>query len=191
MTKKQETELGNLIKNARETKGYSQRFLAKTAGMDVAEISRIESGKRKKPNVLYLKGIAETLDLSMKQLMKYAGYTDVEIDFIYKGEESRSTKDYQNQIQKYEKFYFDVLDDIENRRKTTRSCRGIIANLIYTLESKDDISKDKIMEDLKEVMELSKSNLNKLDKEKYPEIDHNLFPKINFRTRNFVEDEKK
>ena len=47
--------------------------LDEKANMDCAEVSRIEAGKRLKPNVLYLKGITEALDLSMVNLMKLAG----------------------------------------------------------------------------------------------------------------------
>ena len=48
------TELGILISEKREKKGISQRELARQANMDCAEVSRIESGKRIKPNIGYL-----------------------------------------------------------------------------------------------------------------------------------------
>ena len=57
-----QNELGKTISEAREKVGISQRKLAKLANMDSAEVSRIEAGKRQKPNVLYLKGIAEALN---------------------------------------------------------------------------------------------------------------------------------
>ena len=75
--KKPTTELGKVIAEAREKVGISQRELSRRANMDCAEVSRIEAGKRLKPNVLYLKGIADTLNLSMARLMKLAGYNDV------------------------------------------------------------------------------------------------------------------
>ena len=53
--KKQTTELGKIITEAREKKGISQRELSRQANMDCAEVSCIEAGKRLKPNVLYLK----------------------------------------------------------------------------------------------------------------------------------------
>ena len=59
MLKKNTTELGKTISKAREKIGISQRELARQSNMDCAEVSRIEAGKRLKPNVLYLKGIAE------------------------------------------------------------------------------------------------------------------------------------
>lgn len=54
--KKKNTKLGKLISNARQNVGISQKELACRANMDCAEVSRIEAGKRLKPNVLYLKG---------------------------------------------------------------------------------------------------------------------------------------
>ena len=78
---KNQTQLGEIISVARESKGISQRQLAKMANMDSAEVSRIEAGKRQKPNVLYLKGIAEALDLSLVTLMEIAGYSDIDINW--------------------------------------------------------------------------------------------------------------
>ena len=77
------TELGKYIYEAREKAGISQRQLAKLSKMDCAEVSRIEAGKRQKPNVLFLKGIAETLNLSLVKLMELAGYNDIDIIVFY------------------------------------------------------------------------------------------------------------
>ena len=98
MLKKNTTELGKTISEAREKLGISQRELSRKANMDCAEVSRIESGKRLKPNVLYLKGIAETLGLSLIKLMKLAGYNDVDINWGKDLTNKRSTSDYQEQI---------------------------------------------------------------------------------------------
>ena len=108
--KKNATELGKIISEAREKVGISQRELARQANMDCAEVSRIEAGKRLKPNVLYLKGIAETLNLSMVDLMKLAGYNDIEINWGQDFSDRRSTADYQKQIKSYEQFYFNILE---------------------------------------------------------------------------------
>ena len=132
--KKTTTELGKVIAEAREKAQISQRELSRRANMDCAEVSRIEAGKRLKPNVLYLKGIADTLNLSMVDLMKLAGYNDIEINWGQDFTDRRSTADYQKQIKSYEKFYFDVLQDIEDRRKVDFSIKGGIADLIDKLE---------------------------------------------------------
>lgn len=100
--KKQTTEFGKLVSEAREKLGISQRELARRSNMDCAEVSRIETGKRLKPNILYLKGIAETLNLSMVDLMKLAGYDDIDINWCKELSIKRSTADYQKQIRSYE-----------------------------------------------------------------------------------------
>ena len=183
--KKQTTELGKVITEAREKLGISQRELSRRANMDCAEVSRIESGKRLKPNVLYLKGIAETLNLSMVDLMKLAGYNDIDINWGQDFTDSRSTADYQRQIKSYEQFYFDSLQEIEDRRKVDFSVKGGIADLIDKIElakiEKKEISNDEILERLKEIIVLIRPNLEKLDKSKYPSFDKGVFPKMEIK----------
>ncbi len=183
--KKQTTELGKVITEAREKLGISQRELSRRANMDCAEVSRIESGKRLKPNVLYLKGIAETLNLSMVDLMKLAGYNDIDINWGQDFTDRRSTADYQRQIKSYEQFYFDSLQEIEDRRKVDFSVKGGIADLIDKIElakiEKKEISNDEILERLKEIIVLIRPNLEKLDKSKYPSFDKGVFPKMEIK----------
>ena len=154
--------------------------------MDCAEVSRIEAGKRQKPNVLYLKGIADTLNLSMVDLMKLAGYNDIEINWGQDFTDRRSTKDYQNQIQEFRNFYFDVLGYIDDRRKVDFSIKGGIADLIDKLElakiSNKEISNDEILERLKELIPMIRPNLEKFDKSKYPVFDKGVFPKMEIKS---------
>ena len=185
--KKTTTELGKVIAEAREKVGISQRELSRRANMDCAEVSRIEAGKRQKPNVLYLKGIADTLNLSMVDLMKLAGYNDIEINWGQDFTDRRSTADYQRQIKEYDKFYFDVLEDIDNRRKNAFACKGIIADIIDKLElskieNREKITSDEILENLKEVITLIRPNLEKFDKSKYPSFDSGVFPKMKIKS---------
>lgn len=173
--------LSTIIKEAREKIGISQRELARQANMDCAEVSRIEAGKRLKPNILYLKGIAEALNLSMVDLMKAAGYDDIDINWGKDLTNKRSTADYQKQIESYEKFYFASLDEFEQRRKVDFAVKGCIADLIDKLElakiEKKEISNDEILDRLKEVIPMIRPNLEKFDKSKYPSFDSALFPK--------------
>lgn len=186
MLKKNTTELGKIISETREKIGISQRELARQANMDCAEVSRIESGKRLKPNVLYLKGIAEALNLSMVELMKLAGYNEIEINWGQDFSDRRSTADYQNQIKSYEQFYFDILEELETRRKTDFAIKGGIANLIDKLElakiEKKEISNDEILDRLKELIPMIRPNLEKFDKSKYPSFDIGVAPKIEIQS---------
>ncbi len=184
--KKNTTELGKTISEAREKVGISQRELARQSNMDCAEVSRIEAGKRLKPNVLYLKGIAETLNLSMVDLMKLAGYNDIEINWGQDFSDRRSTADYQKQIKSYEQFYFDILEELETRRKNDFAIKGGIADLIDKLEiakiEKKEISNDEILDRLKELIPMIRPNLEKFDKSKYPSFDKGVFPKMEIKS---------
>ncbi len=186
MLKKSTTELGKTISEAREKMGISQRELARQSNMDCAEVSRIEAGKRLKPNVLYLKGIAETLNLSMVDLMKLAGYNDIEINWGQDFSDRRSTADYQKQIKSYEQFYFDILEELEKRRKTDFAIKGGIADLIDKLElakiENKEISNDEILDRLKELIPMIRPNLEKFDKSKYPSFDSGVFPKMEIKS---------
>lgn len=199
MLKKNTTEVGIIIANARKEKGISQRELARLSNMDCAEVSRIEAGKRLKPNVLYLKGIANALDLSLLDLMKKAGYSDIEMNFGRDLTDKRSNKDYENYIEDYERFYFDILEEIENRRKNAFACKGIIAELIDKIElskiEKKEISIDYIYDNLKDLLSMIRPNLEKVDKSIYPKHDpamHKLPSvnsnlKIDFTTGKFMD----
>jgi len=179
--KKQTTELGKLVSEAREKLGILQRELARRSNMDCAEVSSIEAGKRLKPNILYLKGIAETLDLSIVDLMKLAGYDDIDINWGKDLSIKRSTADYQKQIRSYGQFCFYALDNLEERRKIDFAVKWCIADLIDQLElvsvEKKKISNDEILDRLKEIIPMIRPNLEKFDKSKYPSFDSALFPK--------------
>ena len=202
MLKKNTTELGKTISEAREKLGISQRELARKSNMDCAEVSRIEAGKRLKPNILYLKGISETLGLSLVKLMKLAGYDNIDINWGQDLTNKRSTTDYQEQIKSYEQFYFDILEELEIRRKNDFAIKGGIADLIDKLElakiENKTISNDEILDRLKELIPMIRPNLEKLDKEKYPKFDRGVFPKmeiksttkLNNMTGDFIDKEK-
>ena len=172
---KNNNSLGTFIKSERERKGLSQRELSRRANMDCSELSRIESGQRLKPNVLYLKSIADILDLSMVDLMKLAGYSDTDINFGKDLFNKRSNKDYENQIKSHEQFYYDILDELENRRKIDFAIKGGIADLIDKIKlaivENKEIPNNEILERLEELIPMIRPNLEKIDKSKYPTID--------------------
>ncbi len=176
---KNTNDLGEYIKKTRENLGLSQRELAKLANINNAEISRLEAGKRQKPNVLILKAIAEALNLSLAGLMKRAGYDDTAINWGINTGDRRSVKDYQNALDEYNRFYFDVLDNISMRRNNTLECKSIYTDIIDRIEHpecyKEPITMQEIATKLKEVSRLSKPNLEKLDKSIYPKIDGLVF----------------
>lgn len=72
--------IGKLVKEKREEKGLSQRKLAELADVSHTEISRIESGERKRPAPYILRRIAPHLGVEYEKLLKVAGYEELMIE---------------------------------------------------------------------------------------------------------------
>lgn len=171
--KKPISKLGQLIAESRESKGLSQRQLAKLAEMDSAEVSRIEAGKRQKPNVLFLRGIAEALDLSLVTLMELAGYNEVEMNWGRNREENRSMEDLRNKLAEYEQSELDLLDDSFKKRDNVRKQREKLGKLKTMYESPKmypdvDFNIDYIMKVIYEVSEDLIPSQEKYDYSKLP-----------------------
>jgi len=69
----QEKTLGEVIAEAREKKGLSQRQLAKEANINNSELSKIEAGIRKEPNPKILRKISNIIDVNYNDLMYMIG----------------------------------------------------------------------------------------------------------------------
>lgn len=166
-------ELKSIIETARISKGVSQRELAKLSGISRSTLNDIINGKIKKVDVDSLKKIAETLDLSLTNLLKVAGYDEF-LDFLsldkYK---NKFTKDLKEIIEKYEKSELDLLDFDAQKRKKVRSARQQLFNTMEHLkimqESKDSLyTIDKAIEDIKFALEELEMVQNKYDYGKLP-----------------------
>lgn len=72
--------LGEFLKQLRIENNMSQRDLAEKSGISNAEISRIESGERKKPSHVALKAFAPYLGVSYEELLKKAGYIEETVE---------------------------------------------------------------------------------------------------------------
>lgn len=86
-------DFGNYLKELRDKQDISQRELADKSDVSNTEISRIESGERKKPSPKILKAIAPHLGTTYEDLMKKAGYIEELVDhksyteLVYKDED--------------------------------------------------------------------------------------------------------
>ena len=69
----QEKTIDEVIAEAREKKGLSQRQLAKIANINNSELSKIESGIRKEPSPKILRKISNVLDVNYSDLMYMIG----------------------------------------------------------------------------------------------------------------------
>ena len=66
--------LGEYLKNLRSELKLSQRALSEKSGVSNAEISRIESGERKRPSEDVLRALALGLNVDVNELIEKANY---------------------------------------------------------------------------------------------------------------------
>lgn len=66
--------LGEYLNRIRNERGYSLRELSVKSGISAAELSRIETGKRKNPSPAALLSIAGILVVDYSYLLQLAGY---------------------------------------------------------------------------------------------------------------------
>ena len=113
-------KLKNLIESSRETKGISQRELAKLTGISRSTLNDLINGKIKKVDIDDLRKIAETLDMSLQEVLKVAGYDEMLFYFSKDKYANKSSKDLKNLIEQYKKSELDLLDfDAKKRSKVS------------------------------------------------------------------------
>ena len=76
--------VGEYIQSARTERGLTQTELGEKCQVSGAEISRLESGKRRAPSPRMLKKISEALVIDYSELMRLAGY----IEEVHEGEKT-------------------------------------------------------------------------------------------------------
>lgn len=67
--------LGEVVREARQEKGWTLREAADATGIHNAHLSQIESGKILQPGQAILWTLAETYDLDFTKLLRLAGHT--------------------------------------------------------------------------------------------------------------------
>lgn len=166
-------ELKNIIENVRITKGISQRELAKLSGISRSTLNDIINGKIKKVDVDSLKKIAETLDLSLTNLLKVAGYDEF-LDYLsldkYK---NKSTKDLKEMIEKYKELELGLLDFDAQKRKKVFELQGYINNVkteigIISAGGVRRMTDEELLHNLDEMYEITKEIAKKYDYSKLP-----------------------
>jgi len=78
LTDEQALNLGKFLKNRRDELNYSTNHIEIHTGIDKADLSRIENGKKKKINPIYLKELAKVLKLNQIELFNMVGFIDDE-----------------------------------------------------------------------------------------------------------------
>ena len=170
-------ELKNLIETARIEKGISQRELAKETGISRSTLNDLINGKIKKVDIDDLRKIAEVLDMSLKKLLKVAGYDEMSLYFRAKKDKDnyidKYTKDLKDIIEQYKKSELDLLDfDFQKRKKVSNARQKLFFTMEHLQIMKDNKDSlytiDKAIEDIKYAFEELESAEHKYDYNKLP-----------------------
>lgn len=114
----QDKGIGEIIAEAREKAGLSQRALSKIANVSNAEISKIESGERDVPNPKTLRKISKYININYNELMNMIGL-GLEVSPL-----NPFIKDYYSKMNMDElnNAEINVLGTIDNLDKLIKSC---------------------------------------------------------------------
>lgn len=169
-------ELKNLIESARESKGISQRELAKLTGISRSTLNDLINGKIKKVDIDDLRKIAEVLDMSLQKLLKVAGYDEMSLYFqAHKSKDKyidKSSKDLKELIEQYKNSETELLQFDSKKRDKAREAGFIIFEVAEHLKLlKDGKSKytlEKAIEELTKANDLLNPIMDKYDYSKLP-----------------------
>ena len=164
-------ELKNLIESAREAKGVSQRELAKLTGISRSTLNDLINGKIKKVDIDDLRKIAETLDMSLQKLLKFAGYDEMSL-YFHAHNIDKSSKDLKELIEKYKESEIDLLQFDSNKRDKAREAGFIIFEVTEHLkllkEGKSEYTLEQAVEELTKANDLLNPIMEKYDYDKLP-----------------------
>lgn len=172
-------ELKNLIETAREIKGISQRELAKITGISRSTLNDLINGKIKKVDIDDLRKIAETLDMSLQELLKVAGYDEMSLYFhAHKNKDKyvdKSSKDLKELIEQYKSSETDLLQFDSKKRDKAREVGfkifDVTEHLKLLKDGKSEYTLEQAIEELINVQELLNPIMDKYDYSKLPKRD--------------------
>ena len=149
--------LANVVKEAREKLGISQRELSRRTGIDNNTIAKIEKGERKKPNVLSLRKLSTVLRIDIAKLMKLAEYNEEEIKAV-------ASNNYNSFAIHTDNAPVIMIDDIIETEKEQLQIRRIIKELLDDCDVKNlkigDNLQEKDVKKLEKLVEKYKKKIN-------------------------------
>ncbi|MGI6141218.1 MAG: helix-turn-helix domain-containing protein [Caldicoprobacterales bacterium] len=137
-------KFGEYLKELRKNRGITQKELADMSGFSNGEISKVESGDRKKPSPALLKAIAPHLGIPYEVLMNKAGYLEKVVDhsgyteYIFKDDDGS-------------------LADIVRKAREMQEADSDWANIAYR------VSRELSREDVEAIKAIANSLLRKAD----------------------------
>lgn len=162
-----EKTIGEVIAEAREKKGLSQRQLAKLANINNSELSKIEAGIRKDPSPKILRKISTIIDVNYSDLMYIIGLglEVTPLNYFIKNHYSKLNKEELDIAE------VNVLGSIENSEKLVSSCEEQLKDdnltesqrelLIHTIEdNKYQINSSKEIVKLIQSLKVKERNKN-------------------------------
>ena len=128
-----EKNIGEVIAEAREKKGLSQRQLAKLAKINNSELSKIESGIRKDPSPKILRKISNIIDVNYSDLMYMIGLglEVTQLNYFVKSHYASLN------LEQLDTAEINVLGSIENSEKLVLSCQENLKKKDITEEEKE------------------------------------------------------
>lgn len=165
-------KLQNLLLNAIDKKGISQRELARLSGISRSTLNDIVNGKIKKIKLDDLYQISNILELNLENLLEACGFKSVLKSLNadrYTGMSDRKLKE---KLDEYQQSELSLLNwDAQKRKKTNelgKKLFGIQNKIEMSEQLNKNYTKKEIAEDIKEVIEELKSLQQKYDYSQLP-----------------------
>lgn len=165
-------KLQNLLLNAIDKKGISQRELARLSGISRSTLNDIVNGKIKKIKLDDLYQISNILELNLENLLEACGFKSVLNSLNADRYAGMSDRELKEKLDEYQQSEMSLLDWDAQKRK---QCR-IIGTKLFDIQHKIEVekvtnkkyTKEEIANDIKEVMEELKPIQIKYDYSKLP-----------------------
>lgn len=165
-------KLQNLLLNAIDKKGISQRELARLSGISRSTLNDIVNGKIKKIKLNELYQISNVLELNLEDLLVACGFKSVLKSLNADRYAGMSDRQLKEKLDEYQQLEMDLLDWDAQKRKQCRKIETKLFDIQYKIEvekvTNKKYAKKEIVNDIKEVMEELKFIQIKYDYSKLP-----------------------
>ena len=150
-------KLQNLLLNAIDKKGISQRELARLSGISRSTLNDIVNGKIKKIKLDDLYQIANILELNLENLLEACGFKSVLKSLNADRYAGMSDRELKEKLDEYQQSELSLLDWDAQKRKQSREIGTKLFDIQHRIEmekeSNKKYTKEEIANDIKEVIE--------------------------------------
>ena len=165
-------KLQNLLLNAIDKKGISQRELARLSGISRSTLNDIVNGKIKKIKLDDLYQIANILELNLENLLEACGFKSVLKSLNADRYAGMSDRELKEKLDEYQQSELSLLDWDAKKRKQSREIGSKLFDIQHKIatekETNKKYTKEEIANDIKEVIEDLKPIQIKYDYSKLP-----------------------